>query len=130
MGVDADAESPVALVPELRYVCTCGTCVATSEGYVEAREGALLFRSLAFECRGQHVICPDCEQALGSKHENHEPRYKYQIDDGYLCSLNKYRGCVMPTRGIGDIDMEPLKQTSAARIGSPCAIRPSTWRIH
>ncbi|CAK9031053.1 Hypothetical protein (Fragment) [Durusdinium trenchii] len=82
-------------VPELRYVCTCGTCVATSEGYVEAREGALLFRSLAFECRGQHVICPDCEQALGSKHESlhflHRDQIQSRTDklEVLVCSLKQ-----------------------------------------
>ena len=49
-----------AKVPELRYACACGTCVASSEGYLETRDDAVIFRSLAFECRGQTVVCPDC----------------------------------------------------------------------
>mmetsp|Transcript_6025 Transcript_6025/g.7050 ORF Transcript_6025/g.7050 Transcript_6025/m.7050 type:complete len:262 (-) Transcript_6025:38-823(-) len=61
-----DAESPKALVPELRYACSCGACIATPEGYVEARHDALVFRSLTFES-GQNVVCPRCEQVLGVK---------------------------------------------------------------
>ena len=49
-----------AKVPELRYACACGTCIATPEGYVEARDDALVFHSLAFECHSQTVVCPDC----------------------------------------------------------------------
>ncbi|CAK9117738.1 unnamed protein product [Durusdinium trenchii] len=62
------------------------------------REGTVAFRTSI------HSVSSDSELR---RLQDHEPRYKYQIDDGYLCSLNKYRGCVMPTRGIGDIDMEP-----------------------
>eukprot|EP00435_Cladocopium_sp_Y103_P037450 s832_g9.t3 len=58
------------LVPELRYACACGTCIATPEGYVEARDDALVFRSLAFECHSQTVVCPDCGQAIGFKNES------------------------------------------------------------
>lgn len=67
---NGDAESPAAPVPELRYACACGTCIATPEGYVEARDDALVFRSLAFECHSQTVVCPDCGQAIGLRNES------------------------------------------------------------
>lgn len=47
-------------VPELRYACTCGACIATPEGYVEARHDALVFRSLTCHESGQSVVCPGC----------------------------------------------------------------------
>ena len=58
--------------------------------------------------------------------ESHQPSYSYEIHDGYLCSLNRYHGCatryggrfnegtseVMPTRGLGDLELEPGQITS------------------
>ncbi|CAJ1348858.1 unnamed protein product [Effrenium voratum] len=35
------------------------------------------------------------------------PEYKYEFHDGYLCSTDPGAGCVMPTRGLGDVDLEP-----------------------
>ncbi|CAJ1443765.1 unnamed protein product [Effrenium voratum] len=43
----SDAES----VPELRYCCLCGTCVASSDGFQEARGDQMIFRSLAAELK-------------------------------------------------------------------------------
>eukprot|EP00434_Breviolum_minutum_P010251 symbB.v1.2.009046.t1/scaffold569.1/size186053/15 len=36
---------------------------------------------------------------------DHRPPYEYRLDDGYLCGLRR-QGCVMPTRGLGDVDLE------------------------
>lgn len=64
----------MAELPE-RYVCAfCGVCVATSEGFLEAREDVLAFGQLRVPEEAQRmpegsktIACPWCEQALGSR---------------------------------------------------------------
>ncbi|CAE7224581.1 unnamed protein product [Symbiodinium sp. CCMP2456] len=51
-----------------RFRCSiCGTCIASSEGFVEARDDSFVFRSLqpgGGEAAGR-VVCRECDQALG-----------------------------------------------------------------
>eukprot|EP00403_Amphidinium_massartii_P011372 CAMPEP_0178426414 /NCGR_PEP_ID=MMETSP0689_2-20121128/29222_1 /TAXON_ID=160604 /ORGANISM="Amphidinium massartii, Strain CS-259" /LENGTH=250 /DNA_ID=CAMNT_0020048099 /DNA_START=209 /DNA_END=958 /DNA_ORIENTATION=+ len=56
----------------LRYVCQlCSVCLATSEGFVEARNDVVVFRSLQVRADvdkgSKTVICPGCENAVGSR---------------------------------------------------------------
>lgn len=59
------------------------------------RQGRVRFRST------RHGLENSDER---SRIETHVPKYSYVFDDGYLCSPSG--PCVMPTRGLGDVDME------------------------
>ncbi|CAE7538761.1 unnamed protein product [Symbiodinium pilosum] len=51
----------------LRFRCVCGTCIATSEGFVDSRDDSFVFRTLHVgggEAAGR-VVCGECDQALG-----------------------------------------------------------------
>mmetsp|Transcript_71370 Transcript_71370/g.167203 ORF Transcript_71370/g.167203 Transcript_71370/m.167203 type:complete len:311 (+) Transcript_71370:81-1013(+) len=54
-----------------RFRCHCGTCIATSEGLVDTRDDAFVFRSLYSDGReaGGRVVCPDCDQVLGTRND-------------------------------------------------------------
>lgn len=51
---------------------------------------------------------------------SHEPRYKYVFEDVYLCSPSG--NCVMPTRGLGDIDMEQAGYISLPEVSNLMAL--------
>jgi len=59
----------------LRYVCQqCGTCVATSERLLEAKDDVVSFSKLYIAAPAnagtKTVVCPCCEQALGTRSES------------------------------------------------------------
>lgn len=58
-----------------RYVCaSCGLCIATSEGFLEAKDDTLAFSCLRVPEDGTQgsktIACPWCEQALGTRGSN------------------------------------------------------------
>eukprot|EP00930_Biecheleria_cincta_P057388 TRINITY_DN43331_c0_g1_i1.p1 TRINITY_DN43331_c0_g1~~TRINITY_DN43331_c0_g1_i1.p1 ORF type:complete len:349 (+),score=42.68 TRINITY_DN43331_c0_g1_i1:53-1048(+) len=59
------------------------------------RKGSILFRTT------RHSLDSAAERA---RITSHVPRYKYIMHEGYLCTPEG--SCVMPTRGLGDLDME------------------------
>lgn len=60
------------------------------------RQGTVAFRTSTHTAESEAEI---------SRIRHHRPPYQYRLDDGYLCAL-KRPSCVMPTRGLGDVDLE------------------------
>mmetsp|Transcript_58781 Transcript_58781/g.128699 ORF Transcript_58781/g.128699 Transcript_58781/m.128699 type:complete len:309 (-) Transcript_58781:36-962(-) len=60
------------------------------------RQGMVAFRTSSHTAESEAEI---------SRIRHHSPPYQYRLDDGYLCAL-KRPSCVMPTRGLGDVDLE------------------------
>mmetsp|Transcript_1268 Transcript_1268/g.3097 ORF Transcript_1268/g.3097 Transcript_1268/m.3097 type:complete len:276 (+) Transcript_1268:102-929(+) len=59
----------------LRYVCQlCGVCIATSESLLDTRDDVVLFNHLygsaSVDKGTKTVMCPFCEQALGTRGDN------------------------------------------------------------
>eukprot|EP00439_Symbiodinium_sp_Y106_P053372 s2156_g7.t1 len=67
--------------------------------------------SMGVLIRGGHILYSTTMHTLENDEEihrlqTHRPAYSYRLRDGYLCSSTPYAGCVMPTRGLGDVDLE------------------------
>lgn len=83
----------------MRYVChVCSTCIATSEGLVDARDDVFMFNHLYIEDvnkGNKTVCCPSCEQALGTRGDNvfllRKERVQKRLDrlEILVCSLKQ-----------------------------------------
>ncbi|CAE7336154.1 unnamed protein product [Symbiodinium necroappetens] len=67
--------------------------------------------SMGVLIRGGHIVYRTTMHTLENDEElhrlqTHRPAYSYRLRDGYLCSSTPYAGCVMPTRGLGDVELE------------------------
>mmetsp|Transcript_63804 Transcript_63804/g.118557 ORF Transcript_63804/g.118557 Transcript_63804/m.118557 type:complete len:269 (-) Transcript_63804:89-895(-) len=84
----------------VRYVCQlCCVCLGTSEGFVEARNDVVTFRSLRVKLDADKgsktVVCPGCEHAVGSRSDQmyllRKDRVFKRLDrlDILVCSLKE-----------------------------------------
>eukprot|EP00747_Dinoflagellata_sp_TGD_P215806 gnl/TRDRNA2_/TRDRNA2_88443_c0_seq1.p1 gnl/TRDRNA2_/TRDRNA2_88443_c0~~gnl/TRDRNA2_/TRDRNA2_88443_c0_seq1.p1 ORF type:complete len:184 (+),score=18.19 gnl/TRDRNA2_/TRDRNA2_88443_c0_seq1:3-554(+) len=72
------------------------------------REGRVIFRTSRHDLENRHERF---------RIKSDEANYNYSFRDGYLCKRGGHGHCVMPTRGLGDLDMEgagfiPFPETS------------------
>lgn len=75
MAGDDAAMGPNGTALPMRYAChVCGICIATSEALLETRDDVAVFRCLHFADDANKatktVLCPGCEQAVGTRGDN------------------------------------------------------------